>query len=274
MNALLRNALCIATTCAGVALTLLTPASVRAEAPGPIAPSPFGVIAIPPPSPNAEKPSPDPKSFAGMYVGAPLDMSAADPFGPPKDIHYTPKAEKRFKRRIELRQKNMEEASPGFYCRPYAAITNVSQPVFPTKVVQTNKRLVFLTEEGRTVWEIFLDRDHPKEIVPTYDGHSVGHWEGDTLVVDMVGFNGKAWLDLLAGPNSTQVHIKAWIKKIDNGNKLEIKYELSDPDIYVEPFVGKSVLQWNPEVRLAEFSCEDSIGIGTFPGNIPGKYDE
>jgi hypothetical protein len=124
------------------------------------------------------------------------------------------------------------------------------------------------------VWEIFLDREQPQKSVPAYNGFSVGHWEGNTLVVDISNFSNKAWLDLTTGPNSNKAHIKAWISKIDGGNKLEVRYELSDPEIYLEPYQGKSTLQWHPEVQLNEFSCEEAVGVGTFPGSVIAKDDE
>jgi hypothetical protein len=260
-----------------------------------------GTMFIQPPSTNAPPPSSDPRNFEGMYYGAPFNFGpppgGAPPGGfppgapppgaglPPSpvaplpgamNVQYTPKAQERVRRRMELQMKKLEEPLPAFFCRPYAHITNIAQPVFPTKVVQTKNRLVFLTEEGRSVWEIFLDRDHPqgKDLVPTYNGHSIGHWEGDTLVVDIVGFNGKNSLDMMAGPNSTQTHVQAWIKKVEDG-KLEVKYQIDDPDVYVgKAPVMTSKLLWNPELHLNEFTCEESVGVGTFPSQRGAGYED
>jgi hypothetical protein len=191
------------------------------------------------------------------------------------DVQYTSKAQERIKRRTELYERQLEEPTPVFFCRPYAHIKNIAQPVYPSKVVQTKNRVVFLTEEGRSVWEIFLDRDHPKgkALVPTYNGHSIGHWEGNTLVVDVVGFNGKYWFEILTGPNSTRAHLQAWIRKIEGG-KLEVKYQLEDPDLFVgkSPMMTSTML-WNPELRLAEVGCEESIGIGSFAAQRGAGYD-
>jgi hypothetical protein len=291
----------LSATVAASLLTFLIAAGVsRAEAQ-----APSGNMFIKPPSASAPPPSPDPRNFEGTYYGAMLDFGGVPPGGAPPggappggappgagappsaggrgvptarpmDVQYTPKAQVRIKRRTELQKQELEEPNPAFFCRPYAHIRNIAQPVFPAKVVQTKNRVVFLTEEGRSVWEIFLDRDHPKgqALVPTYNGHSIGHWEGDTLVVDVLGFNGKSSLDLMAGPNSTQTHLQAWIRKTEGG-KLEVKYQLEDPDVYVgKPPVVSSTLLWNPELHLAEFSCEESIGIGTFPSQRGAGYED
>jgi hypothetical protein len=193
----------------------------------------------------------------------------------PMDVPHTPKAQERIKRRTDMYERQLEEPTPVFFCRPYAHIKNIAQPVYPSKVVQTRNRVVFLTEEGRSVWEIFLDRGHPKgkALVPTYNGHSIGHWEGDTLVVDVVGFNGKNWFDILTGPNSTRMHLQAWIRKVEGG-KLEVKYQLEDPDLYVgKTPVMTSTMLWNPELRLAEVGCEESLGVGSFAAQRGAGYE-
>jgi hypothetical protein len=67
--------------------------------------------------------------------------------------------------------------------------------VFPMEVMQTPKEVVELFEYDHFVRHIYIDGKHPEDLTPTYDGDSIGHWEGDTLVVDTIGLNGKIWLD-------------------------------------------------------------------------------
>lgn len=232
-------------------------------------------IFIPPPSADAPPPSPDPRNFEGMYSGAPPDMGPGGFFGQGK-VEYTAAAQARVNKRRELGRQGQEEPPPSFYCRPYANVNAVAEPIFPTKVVQTRNRLVFFPEEGGRFWEIHIDGKHlqGKALVPTYNGDSIGRWEGDTLVVDVVGFNGKSWLDNAAGPNSTKAHVTAWIKKIDGGRKLEMKYQIDDPDTYLKPLTRTATLQWNPELPLGEFACEESIGIGAYPAQRAAGFSE
>lgn len=244
------------------------------DADGPPNNGPLGVLSIRPAPANVAPPSAEPRNLEGVYAGEQPNLSARPP-GMGKMPQYTGEAMVRVKRRMELRQKKLEEPSPAFFCRPYTHVLNIPQPVFPAKVVQTKDRVVFLTEEGRSVWEIFLDRGHPKNLVPTYNGHSIGRWEGDTLVVDVVGFNGKAWLDMMAGPNSTNAHMTVWIKKINGGKQLEISHQVEDPAVYIaKPEVRTSKLDWHPELRLGEFNCEESVGIGTFPSQRGAGYSD
>lgn len=243
-------------------------------APAPGGPPPGGPdgIFIPPPSADAPPPSSDPRNFEGMYSGAPLSFG---PGGPNAGVEYTAAAQARLNKRRQLLEQSQEEPPPSFYCRPYANINAIAEPIFPTKVIQTRNRLVFLPEEGGGYWEIHIGEQHPqgKALVPTYNGDSIGHWDGDTLVVDVVGFNGKAWLDS-AGPQSPQTHFTAWIRKIEGGRKLEVKYRIEDPATYVKPLERTAAMQWNPELQLGEFACEESIGIGAYPAQRAAGFSK
>ena len=88
--------------------------------------------------------------------------------------------------------------------------------IFPMQIVQTPKEVIEIFEYDHNVRHIYIDgREHPGDLTPTYNGHSIGHWEGDTLVVDTVGLNGKIWLDRLGHPESDQMHIVERIHRVD-----------------------------------------------------------
>lgn len=225
------------------------------------------------PSPNAPKPSPDPRNLAGIYIGSKLQPQSGDvPFmllESTRTADYKEPYAAMAMERLEMKKGKVTVEAPSFNCRPFFNIGYVSLPLFPTRVVQTKDRIVFLIEEGRGVWEIFMNSAHPKNLQPSYNGHSVGHWEGDTLVVDVAGFNGKQWLDQLAGPNTANATVKVWIKKTDGGKKLDIKYQVNDPALYRSPpALRHFTVDWNPELRFQEFNCEESIDIGSFPGSV------
>ena len=79
----------------------------------------------------------------------------------------------------------------------------------PFEIVQTPNRILFVYEGGAHVWrQVWMDgRAHPKDPNPNWLGHSIGHWEGDTLVVDSVGFNDRTWLDDAGHPHTEQLHV-------------------------------------------------------------------
>ena len=85
-------------------------------------------------------------------------------------------------------------ASAHLTCRP-TGVQGITSPKEAVLVMQTPEELIFIAQEDREVRRIWLNSDHPKDLRPSYSGDAIGHWEGNTLVVDVVGFNGKVQLD-------------------------------------------------------------------------------
>jgi hypothetical protein len=100
-------------------------------------------------------------------------------------------------------------------------------------------------------------RQHPKDFVPTYYGHSVGKWEGDTLVVDSRGFNEDFWLDRLGLPHTEQLHL---IERFTRTDSKTMKYQVTIDDLgaYTAVWSGGFILGWNPEEELFEYVCQDN----------------
>ena len=89
-------------------------------------------------------------------------------------------------------------------------------------------RLAMLSE-GDHPRLVFLDgRDHPKDLNPSWLGHSVGRWDGDTLIIDTVGFNDKTWLDLDANPHTDKMHVIERFRRKDLGH-MESEMTVEDP---------------------------------------------
>ncbi len=128
----------------------------------------------------------------------------------------------------------------------------------PVEIVQTPSRILFMYEGGAHVWrQVWMDgRAQPEDPNPDWLGHSIGHWEGDTLVVDSVGFNDKTWLDDAGHPHTEQLHV---IEKFSRTNPLTMKYEVTidDPGAYSHPWTSGSVLSFHPGQRLEEDICLD-----------------
>jgi hypothetical protein len=128
---------------------------------------------------------------------------------------------------------------------------------FPYKIVQTPKLIVFLLEGNvHSYRQIFMDGSgHPKEdLEPSYYGDSRGHWDGDTLVVDTVGFNDKTWFDGTGHPHTEQLHVIERYRRPDSAH-LEFEVTIDDPGAYTRPFTiyGHSPLLLNTD--LMEYWC-------------------
>jgi hypothetical protein len=136
--------------------------------------------------------------------------------------------------------------------------------IFPMQIMQTPKEVIELFEYDHTVRYIFTDgRKHPADLTPTYNGHSIGHWEGDTLVVDTIGLNGKIWLDRLGHPESDQMHIVERIHRVDD-KTLQVDFTFNDPKSYPKPWTAQLRYQLRPAWDILELVCEDNHAFESF----------
>lgn len=155
---------------------------------------------------------------------------------------------------IKERAENSGKDIPSGHCLPLGAI--MSTFLFPYQLVQTPKLLVMMYE-GEFPRQIFLDgREHPKDPNPTWLGHSIGHWEGDTLVVDSVGFNGKGWVGFNGEPATERLHIVERYQRQDLGH-LGLEITVEDPGAYVKPWTIKKVSALGQDYELMEFICNE-----------------
>jgi hypothetical protein len=120
---------------------------------------------------------------------------------------------------------------------------------------------------------IYMDgRTHPVNLAPSYYGHSIGWWEGETLVVDTVGYNETFWLDRRGLPHTNQLHTEERFTRI---NQNEINYEtvVDDPGAYTAPWKGGFHLRWEPGTELFEYVCQQANYAGELMVGDYGKVD-
>jgi|HubBroStandDraft_6_1064221.scaffolds.fasta_scaffold180002_1 hypothetical protein len=136
--------------------------------------------------------------------------------------------------------------------------------LFPMQIVQTPKEVIELFEYDHTVRHIYTDgRKHPADLTPSYNGHSIGRWEGGTLVVDTIGLNGKAWLDRVGHPDSDEMHITERIQLLDD-KTLQVDFTFEDAKSYLRPWTAQVRFQLHPDWDILEHVCEDNLAFETF----------
>ena len=136
--------------------------------------------------------------------------------------------------------------------------------LFPVQIIQTPKEVIELFEYDHIVRHIHTDgRKHPADVKPTYNGNSIGHWEGDTLVVDTIGLNGKNWLDRVGHPESNQMHILERIHRVDD-KTLQVDFIFDDPKSYVRPWTAQVRFLLHPDWDILEHVCEDNLAFESF----------
>jgi len=108
--------------------------------------------------------------------------------------------------------------------------------------------------------QVFLDgREHPKDLEPTWQGHSIGRWDGDTLVVETVGFNDKTWLGNEGNPHTEKLRLTMRLRRMDLGH-LEVEVTFEDPGAFKKPWKVKGVatLSINKNDEVQEYICTEN----------------
>ena len=110
----------------------------------------------------------------------------------------------------------------------------------PLYFVQTPKEVVMIYSNDQQVRRVYLDVPHSASPKPSWYGKSVGHYEGDTLVVDTIGLNDKTFVDNFRTPHTEKLHVVERIKLVDGGKKMQVDITFEDPDAFNAPW---SVIQ-------------------------------
>jgi hypothetical protein len=146
---------------------------------------------------------------------------------------------------------------PTARCIPPGIPRTMLQP-FPWEIVMARDRVVMIFEYQSLVRQIFTDgRGHPKDLEPTYMGHSIGKWEGDTLVVDTIGFNGKTWLDPKGLPTTEALHVTERIRRLSR-DSLADDYTIDDPKAYTKPWTVEKLYTLKPSWQIKEYVCAEN----------------
>ena len=123
------------------------------------------------------------------------------------------------------------------------------------------KRVLVLSGGGPRTWRvIYMDgRAHPTsdDFIPTFLGHSVGKWEGETLVVDSVGFNEQFWFARAGYPHTESLHLTERISRPDY-NTLKYEATIDDPKTYTKSWTGGHYIYWVPDEDFEEYFCQDN----------------
>lgn len=155
---------------------------------------------------------------------------------------------------------------PDANCLPQG-VPRIGAAPAPWKIVQTPD-LIVVVHEAFSLWrQIFLDgRTLAPGANPTWLGYSTGQWDGDTLVVDTRGFNGKTWLDQLGKPSTDQLHVIERYRRKDFGH-MDIEITIDDPGAYTKPWTVTQEVHLLTDTELLEFICnENNRDVQHLPG--------
>lgn len=143
---------------------------------------------------------------------------------------------------------------------------------YPFLIVPARGHIVMTYELNHVIRIIIMDQPQVSaeelEIAPYYSGHSVAHWDGDTLFIETAGYNDTTFLDATGAPHSDQMTTVERIRRISGGSQLEDVVTVTDPEYLAKPFSARFVYNAHPEVRIdADYNCgEPHRDISHVPG--------
>jgi len=151
--------------------------------------------------------------------------------------------------RDKLQQRNervLAEKAPSFGidCGPFGAaaflIRSAVQPYF---FVQAPDRVIIISQEDGQFRQIYLTPGHSRNVMTSWSGESIGHYEGDELVVDTIGIAATAPVDKFFTPHTDQIHLSERFRLASDGDKLEVRVHVEDPGAFTVPWNGRIVYQ-------------------------------
>jgi hypothetical protein len=151
----------------------------------------------------------------------------------------------------------VEEFDYTAFCLPLGYTRSINSPM-PIEIEQRPGRIVMLYEMNNTFHMIYTDgRAHPKDLEPTWFGHSVGKWDGDTLVIDTVGFNDQTRIDTEGHPHTDKLHVVERLTRTDLGH-LSYEMTIDDSGAYTKSWKNVRTFHLRPDWELLEYNCNEN----------------
>ncbi len=142
-------------------------------------------------------------------------------------------------------------------CLPQG-VPKINVTPVPFKIIQNPDEVIVLYEAFGIYRQVFMDgRELPKDPNPTWMRYSVGKGDGNALVIDTSGFNGRTWLDQLGHPATEALHVTERVSRPDFGH-LKIEVTIDDPKAYTKPWTVTEGMQLLPDTDLLEFVCNEN----------------
>jgi len=167
---------------------------------------------------------------------------------------------------VEKQKASRQQIDPELHCFP-PGVPRIWVIPAPFEIIQLPDRVLIYHEFQHLVRQIHLNREHPTgaDLIATWMGDSTGRWEGDTLVIDTVGFNDKTRLDVAGLPHSDALHTIERLS-LASPNVLQLDLTIEDPKAYSKPMTAHRIYDRKPGWEIGEWICEENntyIGVNT-----------
>jgi len=168
--------------------------------------------------------------------------------------------------REHLRQVNERSLSgkvvsiPKERCWPVGVPAFLLLPATPVYFLQMPKQVSMIWMQDHQVRRVYLDVPHSANVTPSWFGESIGHYEGDTLVVDTIGISSKSYVDNYQTPHTDQLHVIERFRMIDDGKTLEVNVHVEDPGAFTMPWNAIQRYRRTDRSPLSEVVCAENNG--------------
>jgi hypothetical protein len=204
--------------------------------------------------------SSDPRDLSGVWYIRLYNPQINSTLGrlPPFTAHG--KAE--WDARVKAEKDGSPMADASSYCLPHGVPRVMNSP-YPIQIIQTTGETVIVHEVAHNIRHIYMDQPHPQTLAPTFMGDSVGHWDGDTLVVETNNLRGAedsqndGWVDVNGSPYSEQAKFTEKISR-PTYDHLQIDLTLEDPKAYTKPWTVRVDQRLVVDQDLIEFECNEN----------------
>ena len=171
-----------------------------------------------------------------------------------EDVAFKPWAKGLF----DARQQH--DLEPHARCKASGAVRQLLTPygVEIVEIEELNRLFIFDIGGPHSFRTIYMDgRSHPDDLYPHNYGHSIGWWDGDTLVIDSVGYNEDFWFERMGLPHTEQVHVVEYYTRRDP-DTLDYRFVMEDPTAYEGQVEGRVTLSWRKGEELFEYMCQQA----------------
>src|SRR5215470_2412308 len=158
-------------------------------------------------------------------------------------------------------------------CMPAGVPAFVTYPVRPVYFIQSSRQVLMIYSGDAQVRRIYLDVPHSENPKLSWYGESVGHYEGESLIIDTIAQNDKTFVDYYRTPHSTKLHVVERWKLIDNGEKLEVTYTVDDPDAFNQPWSAVRQYRRVQQPMLEEVCAENNQHLFDYHIPVADKPD-